>query len=105
MLSVDFAVLNLNAGAGKSTMLQTLVRMVPYSGSVKIGGVELASIARSKIKELISAVPQEPLVFQGSLRINLDPGGSYRDDELIQCAALTGLHYHLKVICYFKSVL
>ena len=94
ILIIDF--LTHRTGSGKSTLLHTLVRMVPYIGSVKIGGVELTTIPRSKISELISAVPQEPLVFQGSLRMNLDPGGIYTDDELMKCACLSGLHNHLK---------
>ena len=71
--------------------------MVAYSGSVKIGGVELAMIPRMKVRQLICAVPQDPLVLKGSLRINLDPGGKYHEDEIVQCIRLSGLHDQLKV--------
>ena len=61
-------------GAGKSSLLRLLLRLNPYSsGSVTIGGRELKTMDRRALRRRISVVPQDPFLFSGSVRSNVDP--------------------------------
>ena len=70
-------------GAGKSSLLRALFRLtVPYSGSVYIDNVNTATVPLKKLRKSIAIIPQEPVLFIGSLRRNLDPFDEYPDDAL-----------------------
>ncbi len=60
------------SGAGKSTLLDLLQRFYdPLSGSIELGGVDLREIRKENIRGLLGFVPQDPVLFAGSLRDNL----------------------------------
>ena len=59
------------SGSGKSSLLELLLRFRPYSGSVIIGGAELKDISPETLSSIISAVPQQPHLFNGSIRDNI----------------------------------
>ncbi|KAK4209940.1 P-loop containing nucleoside triphosphate hydrolase protein [Rhypophila decipiens] len=70
-------------GSGRSTLLSALARLVdPQSGSISLSGVEISQIAPRKLRSVVCTLPQEPLIFKGTLRRNLDPHGQHRDSEL-----------------------
>lgn len=63
-------------GAGKSTLFQVLFRMMEAtSGSLCFDGVDVSSLGLEDVRNAISIIPQEPVLFSGSLRSNLDPFG------------------------------
>eukprot|EP00559_Dactyliosolen_fragilissimus_P007142 CAMPEP_0184860246 /NCGR_PEP_ID=MMETSP0580-20130426/5172_1 /TAXON_ID=1118495 /ORGANISM="Dactyliosolen fragilissimus" /LENGTH=1483 /DNA_ID=CAMNT_0027357283 /DNA_START=38 /DNA_END=4489 /DNA_ORIENTATION=- len=79
-------------GAGKSTLMVSLLRMVELaSGSIKIDGVDVRNIGLKLLRSKISVIPQDPVLFSGSIRSNLDPFGEYEDDKLIEVLEVVGL--------------
>ncbi|XP_009759196.1 ABC transporter C family member 8 isoform X2 [Nicotiana sylvestris] len=70
-------------GSGKTTLISALFRLVePYSGQVIIDGINVCSIGLKDLRSKLSIIPQEPTLFKGSIRTNLDPLGLYSDDEI-----------------------
>ncbi|KAH9402637.1 Multidrug resistance-associated protein 4 [Tyrophagus putrescentiae] len=70
-------------GAGKSSMIAALFRLTELSsGSILIDEVDIRSIGLEELRSRLSIIPQEPVVFTGSVRYNLDPFGEYADAEL-----------------------
>jgi len=71
-------------GAGKSSLIQALFRLADIEGPIEIDGIDTSEIGLHDLRSKISIIPQEPFLFSGSLRRNLDPFDSYRDDLLWQ---------------------
>lgn len=59
------------SGAGKSLVFELLLGFRQYAGSISIGGAQLSEIPENDLRKLISAVPQHPHIFNGSIRDNL----------------------------------
>jgi ATP-binding cassette, subfamily C, bacterial CydC len=76
-------------GAGKSTVASVLLRFCePVGGSVTLGGADLASYAADDVRTVIGGCPQDPHIFDATVRENLRlarPGAG--DDELAAAAA------------------
>lgn len=71
-------------GSGKSTLILTLLRLVePCTGHVEIDGIDLSSLALQELRASIAVVPQDPVLFSGTLRQSLDPFHSYSDNDII----------------------
>lgn len=61
-------------GAGKSSFISMLLHTVPLeSGSIKIGGIDTATIGLHTLREAMPVIPQDPTLFPGELWFNLDP--------------------------------
>ncbi|KAG2004754.1 ATP-binding cassette transporter [Coprinopsis cinerea AmutBmut pab1-1] len=72
-------------GAGKSSLLQALFRMVEVqSGKIEIDGVNIRTIGLESLRTRLALVPQDSVLFLGTLRDNLDPKRTRTDAELIQ---------------------
>merc|ERR1711871_32451 len=70
-------------GAGKSSLFQALFRMMePTSGCLKFDDIDICKLGLDDVRNAISIIPQEPVLFSGTLRFNLDPFDSYTDLEL-----------------------
>ena len=60
-------------GSGKSTLLKALLRMAePSSGKIVVDGVDTTQVGLSLLRQSINYVPQDPVVFPGTVRSNLD---------------------------------
>jgi ATP-binding cassette subfamily C (CFTR/MRP) protein 4 len=69
-------------GAGKSSIIAALFRMTEPTGNLYIDGIEITEIGLHDLRQNISIIPQDPVLFSGSVRYNLDPFGQFNDDEL-----------------------
>jgi len=71
-------------GSGKSSILQVLFRLVEIEqGSIKIGGLDIRAVGLRALRSRIGVIPQDPTLFSGTLRVNLDPTFSCNDEELL----------------------
>lgn len=70
-------------GAGKSSLTNALLRFIELTdGEVRIDGVSTTEVALSQLRSAVKIIPQDPLLFSGTLRCNLDPSGEKTDEEL-----------------------
>ena len=70
-------------GAGKSSLIQALFRMSPIvTGRIMIDDIDTATISLNALRQCMSVIPQEPVLFTGSLRRNLDEFDNYSDAEV-----------------------
>lgn len=72
-------------GSGKSTILQTLFRLVELrQGTIEIDGVNIASIPLDRLRSAIAIIPQDPVLFQGTFRSNLDYFKRFDDGTIME---------------------
>ncbi|QHN90835.1 ABC transporter C family member [Arachis hypogaea] len=70
-------------GSRKSTLIQTLFRIVePTTGEVMIDGINISSIGLHDLRSRLSIIPQDPTMFEGTVRNNLDPLEEYTDEQI-----------------------
>ena len=84
-------------GAGKSTVLRLLTGLdTPSSGSIFIDGHEINTIHPVELRDNIGIMPQEPFLFDGTLKENIEIGRNIGKDMLIKLLAMTGLEELVK---------
>ncbi|KAL8810833.1 MAG: hypothetical protein Q9223_002066 [Gallowayella weberi] len=70
-------------GAGKSSIMSTLFRLVELSGgSISIDGINIATVGLKDLRTRLAIIPQDPTLFRGTIRSNLDPFNEHTDLEL-----------------------
>lgn len=69
-------------GSGKSTLALALLNVVrAESGRIMIDNINIADVSTQALRHRVTFVAQEPVLFPGSIRLNLDPVGDYSDAE------------------------
>uniref|UniRef100_A0ABI8ALE2 ATP binding cassette subfamily C member 10 n=1 Tax=Felis catus TaxID=9685 RepID=A0ABI8ALE2_FELCA len=72
-------------GSGKSSLLLVLFRLLePSSGRVLLDGVDTSQLELAELRSQLAVIPQEPFLFSGTVRENLDPQGLHEDRALWQ---------------------
>ncbi|KAG9073180.1 hypothetical protein KI688_000967 [Linnemannia hyalina] len=76
-------------GAGKSSMIGALFRLVEtmtgnplHRGGIYIDGIDISKIGVHDLRERMAIIPQEPFLFRGTLRFNLDPTNKHQDADI-----------------------
>ena len=69
-------------GAGKSSLIAVLMRLHEPRGAIWIDGIDVTTIGLDDLRKNVSVIPQDPVLFTGSLRYNLDPFSLFSDDQL-----------------------
>uniref|UniRef100_A0A672I1S6 ATP-binding cassette, sub-family C (CFTR/MRP), member 3 n=1 Tax=Salarias fasciatus TaxID=181472 RepID=A0A672I1S6_SALFA len=80
-------------GAGKSSMTLSLFRLLEAAaGEITIDQVKIAEIGLHDLRSKLTIIPQEPVLFSGTLRMNLDPFDRYSDEEVWKALEHSHLH-------------
>lgn len=78
-------------GAGKSTLAAVLFRLLePKQGAVRIDNIDISTLKLDQLRSRLAIIPQDPFLFSGTLRSNLDMEGNLEDYDLH--AALQRVH-------------
>jgi ATP-binding cassette subfamily C protein CydC len=80
------------SGAGKTTLAQTLVRFLDYTGSYRVNGVEATELAPAEVRTVVGLCEQRPWLFDDTVRQNLlFARDTATDDDLLDVLARVGL--------------
>lgn len=92
-------------GSGKSSLMLALFRIVePEPGTViSIDGTNIIDMNLEQLRSYLTIIPQEPVMFSGTLRYNLDPFAKYSDDEIWE--AVERAHFKSDIIEKFPNKL
>lgn len=79
-------------GAGKSSLVTALLRLVELDdGQIILDGVDIKSIGLRRLRSSIAVIPQDPVLFSGSIKSNLDPFEQFADERLVDVLVRVGL--------------
>ncbi|KAM7382140.1 hypothetical protein PAMA_012825 [Pampus argenteus] len=80
-------------GAGKSSMTLCLFRLLEAAaGEIAIDDIKISEIGLHDLRSKLTIIPQEPVLFSGTLRMNLDPFEKYSDEEVWKALEHSHLH-------------
>lgn len=80
-------------GSGKSSLMLSLFRLIPVvDGKICIDGVDTSSIGIDVLRRNIAIIPQDPVIFSGTLRSNLSLWGSHTDANIWEALRVAQLH-------------
>lgn len=69
-------------GAGKSSIISTFFRLYDVKGRILIDDIDIKTVPLKHLRQNLAIIPQDPILFSGTIRSNLDPFGQFGDDDL-----------------------
>lgn len=85
-------------GAGKSSLISVLFRLIEPHGEVVIDNIDTQIVGLHELRSKISIIPQDPILFSGTIRQNLDPFSKYADYQLWNCLKDANLAAAVKIM-------
>lgn len=70
-------------GSGKSSLMLALYRLIPtVQGRILLDGLDISTLPLKRLRQAMAIIPQDPVLFSGTVRSNLDPWAQYSDVDL-----------------------
>lgn len=70
-------------GSGKTTLISALFRLVePSGGRIVVDGIDITKLGLHDLRSRLGIIPQDPTLFNGTVRFNLDPLSQHTDYEI-----------------------
>lgn len=83
-------------GAGKSSLISCLFRLAEPEGRIVIDGLDILTLSLRDVRNRISIIPQDPVLFSGTVRQNLDPFVKYSDERIWEALQESNLQMTVK---------
>jgi len=88
-----------SSGSGKTTLMMGLLRMLELSeGSIKVDNIDIKDIPLETLRSNIGIIPQEPVLFAGTVRSNLDPFNEHPDNEIWDALRKVSLYDDIQML-------
>eukprot|EP00833_Pecoramyces_ruminatium_P000476 jgi/Orpsp1_1/1174508/evm.model.c7180000050362.1 len=88
-----------SSGSGKTTLMMGLLRMLELSeGTIRIDGIDIKEMRLETLRSNVGIIPQEPVLFAGTVRSNLDPFNEHTDNEIWDALRKVSLYDDIQML-------